>query len=288
MVNQKTQSSDLTSLVTKAKDILILAPANANNDVLSGVLGLYHVLSGQEKNVFAAIPAKLNQPLPLPGADQITYKIGNRNLVISLKVNSRESIDKVSYNLDEAGKVFNLVIQPKKGHPPLKSQDIEYSYSGVHADLVIILNANRYEDLGYFYQDERKLFTDAPTLAVNRTLASKFALHHYESKEASSLSEVVYKLLADTNLSLNADAATCLLYGIDYITNSLQQPNLDPNTLETFAQLLRAGAKRTPLSQPEATAGRPLSAPPSPFAADPIPQDWLSPKIYSGSPPSRQ
>jgi nanoRNase/pAp phosphatase (c-di-AMP/oligoRNAs hydrolase) len=282
----QTGDQNLNTALKSAKDVLILLPLQANSDSVAAGLGLMHALA-TEKNVTIGSSISLQVAQNLPGFDQITTKLGNRNLVISLKVDSRESIDKVSYNLDETGKVFNLVIQPKKGHPPLKSNDIDYAYSGIQTDLIIVVGANRLEDLGQIYKEEQKLFTDVTTIAIGRSNQAKFAQFHYASPEATSLSETVSDLLVSMDHNLSANSATCLLSGIDAATGNLTSPGVTAQTFETVAKLMRAGAQRQTATDANLTpqvSGQPSTTP----TQNQVPQDWLSPKIYSGAAPSRQ
>ena len=311
----------LKTTLEKAQDILVLMPQNAGQEMVAGALGLYQVLSEAGKSVVIACPTKISESSrSLNGGDQVALKIGNRNLVISLKVNQRDSIDKVSYNLDEDTKTFNLIIQPKKGIPPLKREDVSYTYSGARADLIITVGANRLEDLGDFYEAERKLFTDAPVVSLHRFPTPTFADYQIIDPDTSGFGELAYELVQELGLSMTVTAATNFLAGLDIATNNLQNGNLKPDTLEHMAQLLRAGGVRrsTPAAvatqpasvsvrqsaAPAATvtvqpqnSGQPQPADVSPVASQTvpangstqtIPQDWLAPKIYKSSAPVNQ
>ena len=290
----------LKDTLAQAQDILVLLPQNAGQEMITGALGLYQTLTQTGKNALIACPTSLSaSSRSLPGGDQIAAKIGNRNLVVSLKVTQRDSIDKVSYNLDEDTKTFNLIIQPKKGNPPLKRDDVTYSYSGAQADLIIIVGANRLEDLGFFYEEERKIFTDAKTVSLHRFPTPAFADYQVMDQNVSGFGELAFELTQELNLALTPDAATNFLAGIDLATNNLQNSNLKPDTLEHMAQLLRAGGFRRshqPAATPPAPA-TPTPATPKPITPAPtpqtvpsngsttqIPQDWLSPKIYKSAP----
>ena len=287
----------LKETLTKAQDVLVLLPQNAGQEMITGALGLYQALNQAGKSALIACPTSLSaSSRSLSGGDQIAAKIGNRNLVVSLKVTQRDSIDKVSYNLDEDTKTFNLIIQPKKGNPPLKRDDVTYSYSGAQADLIIIVGANRLEDLGFFYEEERKLFTDAKTVSLHRFPSPTFADYQILDANVSGFGELAYELAQELGLTLTADAATNFLAGIDLATNNLQNSNLKPDTLEHMAQLLRAGGLRRsnqPAVAPTTTPSipKPVIAPPPASQPVPtngsttqIPQDWLAPKIYKSSP----
>jgi nanoRNase/pAp phosphatase (c-di-AMP/oligoRNAs hydrolase) len=281
----KSNHQPIKDAVSKANAIYVLFPVTQNPDIIASALALYHSLKASQKHVFIATPGEIDaDDTKLPGSDAITDKIGNRNLVISLKVNSRDSIDKVSYNLDESGQTFNLIIQPKKGQAPIDSSDVSYSYAGAQADLVFIVGANRLEDLGYFYEDEKKLFDSATTVALNRSVFTKFAQHHINDQQASSLTEITAKLIENLELQLDVDSATTLLSGINQTTNYLQHQSVTADTFDLVAKLIRAGAKRPPTNGSVADSpATPLKPPSTATQNGNVPQEWLTPKIYKGS-----
>jgi nanoRNase/pAp phosphatase (c-di-AMP/oligoRNAs hydrolase) len=243
----KTNNESIKEVLTSASEVLVLLPSKPTIDMMAAGLALFDALKTGGKNPMIACPSNVQEiGQGLVDLEEVSDKIGNRNLVISLKVASRESIDKVSYNLDEGTNVFNLVIQPKKGQPPLKSNDIEYSYMGVQADVVFLVGVNRLEDLGVFYQEEAKLFTEATTISLNRFQGSKVGAYNFGDNTYGSLSEVVVAFFKEMSMKASVNAATNLLTGIEQASNHLQGPSVGPETFEVVAQLMRWGGKRQP------------------------------------------
>lgn len=284
----------IKDLLTKASDVYVLFPSVADQGTIASAIGLYQALLTTGKNVRIATPNPIDtNNLSLANLDAITQDVGNTNLVISLKVKGRESIDKVSYNLDEAGKVFNLIIQPQKGQAPIDSKDVKYSYSGARADLVFIVGANRLEDLGAFHQDEPQLFTKSPTVAVNHMSSTKYAQYHIEDRTLSSLAEVTGLLIKNLGFEYDQNMATSLLFGIDTATNKLSTANVQASTFELVAGLMKAGGVRniqqapaptrstTPAAPTQAT---PQTQPQTATQNNQVPKDWLAPKIYKSTP----
>jgi nanoRNase/pAp phosphatase (c-di-AMP/oligoRNAs hydrolase) len=305
----------LKTAIDQAADMLVLLPENAGQEMVAAALGLSQVLQETQKGIVIACPSTLSQnSRSLPGGDQIAQKIGNRNLVISLKVQNRDSIDKVSYNLDETDQVFNLIIQPKKGNQPLKKDDVAFSYSGAKADLIFVVGAARLEDLGSFYESERKLFQDAKTVSLNRFQTATFADFQIQNGQTTGHAELAYELTKALGLTLTTDAATNFLSGIDIATNNLQHPAVNADTFEKVATLMRAGGVRKPAHTPPMpgltmpipvssvrpmpqTNGTSTPMPAAPQIAIPqkvnqpipeesskeVPQEWLQPKIYKST-----
>ena len=178
------------SSLDTAKEILVLLPQNPGPDSIAASLSLYLAIenSGKQAYIACGTPIDFSQ-YPLRKTDRISQKIGNKNLVVSLKVDNRDSIDKVSYNLDEQTKIFNLIITPKKGAAPLSSDSVSYSMAGAQADLIFIVGASTFDDLGSLYAAEPALFTDTTTVAINRMEPIPFATHHLANPKSSSIAE---------------------------------------------------------------------------------------------------
>jgi nanoRNase/pAp phosphatase (c-di-AMP/oligoRNAs hydrolase) len=300
-------AQDITPIKTvldKASEILVLLPQNPGPDSIASALSLYLSLELAGKQALIACSTPLDfENYPLKQADRITQKVGNKNLVVSLKIEHRDSVDKVSYNLDELNKVFNLIVTPKKNAQPLTADAVSFSLAGARADLIIIVGASGFDDLGSLYAAEPSLFTETPTVAINRLQPRPFASYHLDNPEASSLAEYMVNILESLNLSHNPDTATNLLAAIDVVTDKLLLPTVGPTTFETVAKLIRAGGSRIMLSPSQANESQ-VKAPavsqttpvskseaPTPIQVtdshnqqdgepEQIPQEWLEPKIY--------
>lgn len=281
------------SLVEKSQEILVLLPQNPGPDSIASALSLSLALeqAGKQAHIACGTPIDFKE-YPLLKTEKITQKIGNKNLVISLKVNSRESVDKVSYNLDEAGKVFNLIVTPKKGAQPLESSAVSFSLAGARADLIIVVGATSFDDLGSLYAAEPGLFTETSSIAINRLETVPFATYHLANDEVSSIAEWMTTIIEQLGLTLSTDIATNLLAAIDVVTNKLQLPSVNATTFEHVAKLIRAGGTRIMLlprqetnpqtNNNEITAS--VSAPANetvaagaPGGVTEVPEDWLSP-----------
>lgn len=268
--------SHIKTLLDKSVEALVLLPQNPGPDSIASALSLSMALDAANKKslIACATPLDFSQ-FPLRQADRITQKIGNKNLVISLKIENRDSVDKVSYNLDELNKVFNLVISPKKGASPLNNDAVSFSLAGARADVIFIVGASGFDDLGSLYAAEPALFTETPTVAINRMEPAPFASYHLVQPDKSSIAEGMVSLLESLGLSLNPDIATNLLAGIDLVTDKLQLANVSASTFEAVAKLIRGGGLRIMVGfSPKETV----------TVAEAVPQDWLEPKILKASP----
>ena len=290
----------LKDAFTQSSSFLVVTPASANLDTLAAALSLYLSLKDAGKSVIIANPKPpLNEHSRLVGIDQVTQKLGHRNLVISFDY-VQDAIEKVSYNVE--GKKFNLVIQPKEGNPPLDPQSVNYSYEGSDAQVIFILGAKSLPELGDLYLTEKAVFDKALLVNLdNQTANAKFAAVNILDNQALSLSQLVLELVRELNLKLTPDIANNLFQGLESATQNFQHPQVNADIFETAALLLRSGATRTPsptaaqtqqnqefkhvLKQlqpmpPQVSQANPPASSDTPDIPSP---DWLKPKIYQGS-----
>lgn len=304
-------AADIKKALETARDILILIRDNPRLDHVAAGLGLYLAFKDSGKSVTIASPTDMRVEFNrLVGVDKVSSKIGNRNLVVSFPQEVKDSIEKVSYNLDNGN--FNLVIQPKAGYPALDSTKVQYSYSGAEAQLVFSIGAQRLEDLGHFYQDEHKLFEQATVVNIDSTPTNtRFGQVNLIWADFTSCAEIVTELIERLGFKIDADTATNLLSGMNEATQNFQRFNLKATAFEAAAKLMKAGGKRPPPTFGPAQPGlspalqglgpmSPFGPPPPAFPRPPQPvfeepplnpqppvnqnqPDWLKPKIFTGS-----
>jgi len=236
----------LEDYLQKAKEIVIVLPANPSLDATASALALYLSLIKMNKRVIIGCPSLMRVEFNhLYGIDRITNKIANRNLVISFAY-EKEAIEKVSYNIDN-GK-FNLVIEPRNGYQPLDSNKVSYSYLGMKGDLIFVIGAQSLEGLQELYQEERSFFEESFIVNIsNEKNNNKFGKINLISDEASSCAEILVSLFKQLSLSMDSDAATNLLAAIETSTDYFQSSNIEASAFEAVAWCLRRGARRNHL-----------------------------------------
>jgi len=297
--------------LVKAKSILILTGANPSLDSVAASLSLFLVLKKRIKNIKVACPTPMTVAFNrLVAVDKISNKIGNRNLIVSFDY-IKDSIEKVSYNIENNR--FNLVIEPKKDKLAIDINKVNYSYSGVQADMIFIIGVAKLENLGNFYIQERKVFSEAMTVNIdNKKGNSYFAKINFCDSKIISCSELIISLIQNLNLEIDADVVTNLYMGIKANTANFQAINVNANTFEASAWCLKNGARKEqmtnsffnkPIPQSLKTnlpliQKNQVNRPPMPFSqtTKPLnnphlieakevkaPPDWFKPKIYRGN-----
>ncbi len=301
--------NSFSQLTDAASSILILLPTKPYFDQVAAGLSLYLSLKDKkEVNIFSTSPMMVGFNR-LIGIDKIVSEVGNKNLTIKFKGYDAGNIEKVSYDIENGE--FRLTVVPKVGFTSPQQEQLDLSYSGVAADLVILIGgAND---------------THFPILASEEVAGAKIvhlgtrvmtSAHDVMSlaKPGSSTSELVANLIKNDGLAIDPDIATNLVMGIEEGSNNFSSQEVTPETFETFAYLLRSGGQRLPktkLSPMNFPAGsipsQPFSAPTQPRPTPKqvmqaiesmspdmegthedeqdinAPDDWLQPKVYKGS-----
>lgn len=242
-MNNQMDIDALKQALESGKSMFVLLPTNPSFDATAAGLALFLSLREAGKSVFIGSPTKMRvEYTSLVGINEISDKIGNRNLIIAFDY-QEDAIEKVSYNVEE-GK-FNLVIEPKAGHPPLESKGVKFSYEGIEAQLIFVVGARRLEELGELYERNRQVVNTATIINIDTKAANtKFGQVNFVIQGAAAISELAYDLLKKANLPFNVDIVGNLMKGIETQTQNLQAPFVGPDTFEAVAQLMRAGAKR--------------------------------------------
>ncbi len=234
----------LGELFSKSENTLIILSQRPSVDIAAAALALYLSFRNTEKKKQVSVAC--SEPIRvglnrLVAVDKITNKVGSKNLVISFDY-VEDSIEKVSYHINN-GK-FNLVIRPKGNFSPLNPEEISYSYTGAASDLVITVGAQRLEDLGRIYEEEKQLFSEQET--VNFDIDSRnslFGKTNFVDFRSSSYCELAGLMIRGLGLPTDADVATNLLAGIEAATKNLAFKTR-AETFDIVSWCLKNGGRR--------------------------------------------
>lgn len=259
----------------QSRSVVVLLPQNPQMDSVAAALALALSLREAGKDVTTACPSPMLVEFNrLIGVDKVASEIENRNMVISFRDYDATGIERVSYNI-ENGK-FTLIVVPKPGAVAPTKDQIDVSFSGTAADLVLVLGAQSKDQLGKFGTNE-DLWGDNVRLAVvGNTSASDFAgAIELVNPAASSVSETTFGLVEGLGLPINQDFATNLFAGLRAGTDGFQI-NVTADTFAVASRLMRAGARSQPVQTEQLQpAGQPQQ---------PAPKEWLQqPKVFKGS-----
>lgn len=234
----------LSQLIDSAQSIVVALPSGAGIDQTATALAWANVLraKGKEVRVVAPETPRLGQA-KLVGAEEITAELGKQNLVVSFDY-SPEQVDKVSYHIGEQTNRFYLTIRPKKGVPPLSQDSLELSYTGAEADLIVFVGVSDLEQLQPLSSEYDEFFRDTQSVVLSSNDAS-FGTVKVKTNAAAGLSEESAQLFVQLGWDMDEPSASLLLRGIEAVTDHLTSLATTPDTFETVAHLLRAGARRS-------------------------------------------
>lgn len=278
------QLQELKNKLGTAQTVLLSIKDNPSQDIVASALAFYLSLKQAGKNVsVVASSAPVVRDSHIVGLDKITDSVGGENLVITLDV-PENMIDKVTSNTE--GGHLNLIVNPAKGVAPITPENVKFSYSGAVADLVIVIGAADLADIGVLAEKENELFAKERLVNISNQVGSFGAINLTDP--SSSNSELVTALLKELALPMDVDIASNLMRGIEEATSGLSSPNMTADTFEALAVLYRTGARRTPPVLPGQTAKIVADMPIIDTHEAVVPEespkeDWLQPKIFSGS-----
>ncbi len=189
---------------------------------------------------------KQNQLLAINQQD-----LGKDNLLISFPYQPAQ-VDKVSYHIGDDNQRFYLTIKPKAGSAPLNPQQVNFSYTGSSADLLLLIGVNELEDLQDLYSNHQQFYQNTPIITINSFLPD-FGTLNLDISGTSGYGEAIFYLIKSlTNLlEINlADLpkikqiATLLFASIEQKTNKFTSSTMTADSFLAVAELLKLGAER--------------------------------------------
>jgi hypothetical protein len=300
-------------LIDSATSILILLPERPGLDETAAGLSLYLSLMNA-KSTTISCPSPMTVGLNrLIGVQKISSELGNKNLTIKFKNYDANNIEKVSYDI--VNNEFNLTIVPKNGLISPNQDQMEVGFSGISADLILLIGGKNDTDFPSLQKEELKSAKIAHI--GNRVLSATREIMSFATS-GSTVSEVIARVIKDNNLAeIDPDIATNLVTGIEDGSSNFASPDVTPDTFEIFAYLLRSGGRRGSRVKLSPMGFPPGSIPTQPFNVPTAPQinqtvavptvpmeqperndfegtseteqdinppdDWLQPKVYKGS-----
>lgn len=236
------------------KEVHFLTPSEIKSDS-----GIKKNLPANLQNNNAVISSDILENVS--GLDNLSYKMGNQNLVVSFDY-SETSVDKVSYHIGEESGKFFLTVKPQKGHPPLDSSQVEFAYTGMDADLIFLVGVHDLESLENLYFGHESFYNDVPIVTIH-SFETEIGLVKLDFSSSLCFAEASIEVLEGLQIPLDMEIATNLLLSIEEKTQGMTSMNTTANTFEVVAKLLRAGARRHkvffPRTIPEQVSHEPVS-----------------------------
>lgn len=237
--------SQFQNALGDAKSALVILPQNPSFDAVAAGLSMSLALKKQGISSLASSPSPMLVEFNrLVGVDKIREDIDDNNLAISFVNYPPDDIERVTCGI-ENGK-FTLVVLPKTGNKAPMEDQIELSYAGATADLVIVVGANYPNDLGKFAQKKEVLEMGKLVLLSNNPLSGWPRAIELIDPQASCISEVANDVVEQSGLGSDEDIATNLFLGLEAGTRNFTSQAVTAETFARASKLLRAGAHRGP------------------------------------------
>lgn len=234
--------------VNQSQSIFIFISTQAKYDQVASALVLAAGLQQLGKEVVLISPAAPKGNLEgLSGLERFVHQIGNKNLQVSFDYQP-DMVDKVSYNIDEESHKFYLIIQPKKGTPPLDSNTVQFAHTGANVDLIITIGVTGLASLDGLYEAYESLFSES-TIASVHAFETEYGSIKLNTSGFSTIAEGVAKLLPALGVAPTPEMASNLLAAIAMTSDDFRSSSMTADTFEVVAQLLRAGGHRLVMSK---------------------------------------
>jgi len=277
--------NSFSPLIDSANSILILLPTRPYLDQVAAGLALYLALAGNKEVSISCPTPMVVEFNRLVGVNRITSEPGNKNLTIKFNSYQAENIERVS--ADSNNGVFYLTVIPKPGRASPSKEQVEVNYSGVAADLVILIGGR---SEAHFPALSQNSLVGVKTVHIGTKVLPVSSEKGLLSlvRPGSSVSEIVAEMIKENTFALNPDIATNLILGIEAGSNHFTGNDVTANTFEIFAYLMRSGGQRVSAAKINRSSFPQGSIPGEEFNLEKVekkeaPRDWFEPKIYKGT-----
>jgi len=238
---------EVTELIKRSENILIMPSSPPDGDCLGSALALYCVLKKLKKEVTVVFA----DPIPdvykfLPNINVVGKNLNSsRDVIITLDCRSAK-IDTIKSSLENDK--INIIISPKDGG--FDKKDISFHYGDTDYDLIITVDTAELSQLGRMYEDNVELFTEIPVINIDHHISNtQYGKVNYTDVMASSSTQLLIPIFEaleeETGQKLmDEDIATLLLAGVITDTGSFQNANTTPKSFAIAAQLVSYGARQ--------------------------------------------
>ncbi|GEM_PF-1421181 len=240
-MDQNLKSRTLEKL-TKAQNILVVAPQDSGFDVLASALSIYLSTIKLGKNTaIIAKPPTVSDANNLYGVDKIGKSISNSFVIVIDDAIS--SVDKVTHFLDK--NQLKISVHPLAGSKGVSKEQVSFEKGYLKPDFIFAMDFESLNQLKQEITHEQNIDPETWIISVNKKSPNqKFAQVAVSSPDAASLCEITTQLLQEMALPLDEDIAFNLYSGISYATNNFALGNCTSNTFQIASYLVKFGAAK--------------------------------------------
>lgn len=238
--------AEVAGKISEAQNVLVALSSDPSVDEMAAAIGLSLYLDRLGKRATAiysgTTPNALEFLKPEETFDSTAYTL--QDFVIAL---NKEKADHLRYKLD--GDYVKVYITPYRTR--ITEEDLEFSYGDFNVDLVLALDVANGIDLDSALREHGRIMHDAVIINITTGNPGKFGEIEWSDKSASSVSEMIAKLLYSvrSKVEIEKDDATAFLTGIVAATNRFSNAKTTPETMKIASKLMESGANQQLISK---------------------------------------
>ncbi|MBR2708990.1 hypothetical protein IKE98_01510 [Candidatus Saccharibacteria bacterium] len=238
--------TNIANKISESHNILIALSSDPSVDEMSAAIGLSLFLDKLGKRATAIYSGSTPNALEFLNPEQ-TFEPSADSLQDFVIALNKDKADHLRYKLD--GDYVKIYITPYQSK--INPEDLEFSYGDFNVDLVLALDIANGIDLDSALREHGRIMHDAVIINITTGNPGKFGEIEWSDKRASSVSEMVAKLLYSINseVPIGKEEATAFLTGIVAATNRFSKANTTPETMQISSKLMRSGANQQLISK---------------------------------------
>ena len=234
--------------IRTSDNVLVALSKDPSVDELSAALGLTFLLDKMGKYATAIFSGAVPNAIEFLEPEK-TFETNTNSLQDFIIALDKEKADHLRYKID--GDYVKVYITPYK--TTIEESDIEFSHGDYNVDLVVALNVPGAADLDSALSEYGRIMHDASSINIHADVAGNFADLEWGDPNASSVSEMIYRLSEklkdeDNQKLVDKPVATALMAGIVAATNRFSNEHTKPETLNVASKLMLAGADQQLIS----------------------------------------
>lgn len=268
---------EIKSQLPSVKNILIVLPSHVNSDSLASGLSLYLSLkqAGKEVSVVTEDTVRVShtQFFAIDKVQNTLPEPSNGNFILSLEGvvtpdGQVPSLEKLDWYPEGAN--LNLVFHVLHGKEFKPTQVVpRYAQGSDNINLIFVLGAANWEDLGSIYQNHKDTFSQGLVVNIDNNISnSQYGKVNVVDGSAPSLSEITAQIIQSLGLMIDGDIATNLLAGVYEASSNLTSNKVTPETFMVVGGLMQAGGKIPTLSTPSTNQTPTFNEPQPPAQTD--------------------
>ena len=235
-------SSAMMQAVDRVKDadnILVALSRDPSVDEMAAAIGLTMMLDQIGKHATAIYSGKTPNALEFLEPEK-TFETNTNSLQDFIIALNKDKVDHLRYKIeDDFVKVY---ITPYR--TTIEEQDLQFSHGDINVDLVISLNVKNVEDLDAALAQHGRIMHDASAVNISNDTPGELDGIQWNDTQASSVSEMVVKLIDQLDEKMPEEVATALLTGVVAATDRFSNEKTTSETMEVSAKLMDAGANQ--------------------------------------------